>query len=183
MIAIYNNVLKPSLFKKLEFEMLDSKEFPWYFARHNLHHENQKYNATDTFLFTHNFFINNNPHSGSYNLVLPLVNYVKKKHSEIKDLIRIKANLYTNQHKNIEYQAHIDQGNLSEKECLIALYNVISCDGGTIINNKHYPSIANQLIIFDNVPHYGITQKDTQARICINFNFLKQTNKKNVIIV
>jgi len=77
MIAIYNNVLKPSLLKKLEFEMLDSKEFPWYFARHNLHHENEKYKTTDTFLFTHNFFINNNPHSDAYNLVLPLVGFVQ----------------------------------------------------------------------------------------------------------
>lgn len=179
MIAIYNNVLKPSMLNKLEFEMLDSKEFPWYFARHNLHHENEKYKTTDTFLFTHNFFINDNPHSGAYNLVLPLVDYLKKKHSEIKDAIRIKANLYTNQHANIEYEAHIDQGNLSDKECLVALYNVITCDGGTVINNKHYPSIANQLLVFDNVPHYGITQTDTQARICINFNFSKKHEQKN----
>tara|TARA_R110000822_G_scaffold207603_1_gene343644 strand:+ start:2404 stop:2928 length:525 start_codon:yes stop_codon:yes gene_type:complete len=170
MIKVYDDVLKPSVFKQIESLMLDSKEFPWYFARHNLNHENTKYKTTDTFLFTHNLFINNNPHSDAYNLVVPLLDYIKKRHP-IKSLIRIKANLYTNQHKNIKYDSHIDQSNYSKTECLVAVYNIINCNGGTVINNKHFPSVANQLILFDNVRHYGITQTDTQARICINFNF------------
>ena len=76
------------------------------------------------------------------------------------------------QHKNIKYDAHVDQP-CGETEALIGIYSVNTCNGGTVVNEEMYKSESNQLILFDNISHYGITQTDTQIRMCINFNFIR----------
>jgi len=172
-VKVFNNVLDNNHIKLMEEIMLDSKDFPWYFARHNLDYGHWQKSRSNKFLFTHNFFtkLNDPPYSNFFYLVEPIVDYIKKQCDNTESILRIKSNLYTNQHMNIETEPHIDQGEYGEKECLIGLFNVISCDGGTVIGGKTYPSVRNQLLLFDNVPHHGVTQSDTQARVCINFNF------------
>tara|TARA_R110000787_G_scaffold72498_1_gene161665 strand:- start:164 stop:691 length:528 start_codon:yes stop_codon:yes gene_type:complete len=173
MVKLYKDVLDNRQTEIIEEIMLISKQFPWYFARHNLYPDNQENHASDCFNFTHNFFVNGQPSSDFFYLVEPIVKYIKKQYNNIESILRIKANLYTNQHMNVEYDEHIDQIHLGEKECLVGLFNVTSCNGGTVVNKRKYPSVSNQLLIFDNVSHYGITQTNTQTRMCINFNFKK----------
>ena len=170
MVKVDKDVLSKGRTEMMEHIMLSSKKFPWYFARHNLYHENQKHHNSDDFMFTHIFFNDGVINSEYFNLVEPIVEYIKEQYDDIS-IIRIKANLYTNQHINFEYSEHTDQEWLGETDCLIGIFNIISCDGGTVVDGKTYPSVSNQLLLFDNVPHYGITQTDTQTRICINFNF------------
>ena len=35
------------------------------------------------------------------------------------------------------------------------------------------PSVANQIVIFDNAYHYGVTQSDIPRRILLNMNVSK----------
>ena len=43
-------------------------------------------------------------------------------------------------------------------------------NGKTVIGEQEIESVENQLIIFENVPHYGTVQTDTDTRVVINFN-------------
>jgi hypothetical protein len=56
---------------------------------------------------------------------------------------------------------------------MIAILSVGESDGGTVIGDTFYESEKNQLIVFNNVSHHGVSQTDSQTRICINYNFLK----------
>ncbi len=53
----------------------------------------------------------------------------------------------------------------------IGVFHVNACNGLTVIGDERIPSRDNQLVLFDNVPHYGTTQTDTDTRVVINFNF------------
>ena len=172
-MKLYDDVLDKEANTYLEEIMLRSKEFPWYFSPDNLYSNRLKDYNTDCFYFIHNFVIKGEINSDHFYLVKPLIEYVEQRH-DIEGVLRIKANLYTNQHTNIKYGQHVDQEGLEETNCYIGVYNVISCDGGTWVGGTTYPSISNQLLLFDNVSHYGITQTDTQTRICINFNFKRK---------
>ena len=49
------------------------------------------------------------------------------------------------------------------------MLNFTDCNGGTIIDNKEYPSKANQALIFSNdLIHQGIVQTDAPIRIVLN---------------
>ena len=87
-------------------------------------------------------------------------------------LLRCKANLYTNQTQPIHYKDHVDQADYEKNNVMIAIFSVGESNGGTVIGNEFYESEKNQLIVFDNIPHHGVSQTDSQTRICINFNFL-----------
>ena len=184
MVDICENVLNEEQLKAIENKMLYSDQelegenrltrFYWHFKVTNisttkkggqalLGHENQ-------FLFTHFFFKGGKYVSPHSNLVKPLVEYVEQRYN-IKRVLRIKANLYTNQHMNIKYGEHMDQEGRGKKEILVGVYQLNSCNGGTVIDGKTYPSAGNHFYLFDNVLHHGISQTDTQARVMINFNF------------
>ena len=56
------------------------------------------------------------------------------------------------------------------------MLNFTDCNGGTIIDNKEYPSKANQALIFSNdLIHQGIVQTDTSMRVVLNIG----TNNNN----
>jgi hypothetical protein len=40
----------------------------------------------------------------------------------------------------------------------------------TVVGTQEIPSVENQLLIFENVPHYGTVQTDTDTRVVINFS-------------
>ena len=51
-----------------------------------------------------------------------------------------------------------------------ALHSLAPGHGKTVIGDQQIESVANQLVIFENVPHYGTVQTDTDTRVVINFN-------------
>ena len=53
----------------------------------------------------------------------------------------------------------------------IRVYHVNTCNGYTVIEDTEIRSEENQLVLFDNVSHYGTVQTDTDTRVVINFNF------------
>ena len=92
--------------------------------------------------------------------------------SKQESLLRMKLNLYTNQHKNINHTSHIDFEEKTKEDVKIGLLNFTNCNGGTKINKKIYKSNSNELIVFDNKKkHNGITQSDTPNRIILNIGW------------
>ena len=184
MVDVCKNVLNEEQLKAMENKMLycdqslegeyDHNRFFWHFKTTNLTATKKDGQALfgneNHFMFTHIFYRKGTVGSDQYNLVKPLVEYVKQKY-DIKRILRIKANLYTNQHMNIKYAEHRDMDWISKSKALIGVYNVISCNGGTVIDGKTYPSAGNHFYLFDNIFHHGISQTDTQTRVMINFNF------------
>ena len=84
---------------------------------------------------------------------------------------RIRAVLYTNQGEAIQHPTHVDvplDSGVSDK-FRIAVFHVNTCNGMTVIGDQEVKSEANQLIVFENVPHYGTVQTDTDTRVVINF--------------
>jgi hypothetical protein len=149
---------------KQMYDTMLSDNFPWFF------YSGIATQGDGNFMFTHIFFIENKINSSFYFLLEPILKFIEKKRS-FKKIERIKANLYTNKNKPLNQPSHYDYIK-EDKNCFIALFNLDTCNGGTVIENKTIKSKQNDLIIFDNVEHYGITQSDTPTRISINFNFL-----------
>ena len=85
---------------------------------------------------------------------------------------RIRAVLYTNQGRPIRHPTHVDvplDSGVSDK-FRIAVFHVNTCNGKTVIGDQEIESKENQLIVFENVPHYGTVQTDTDTRVVINFS-------------
>jgi len=164
---LYKNVLNEASFKLLKETMM-SNSFPMFFRSHNL----TKGSDRNNFLFTHLFYNDEEINSDFIYLLDPILNFIHDKEPETGELIRIKSNLYTNQHTHVKYGEHKDDPDLGPKDMIIGLFTVNTCNGGTVVDGgPPFPSVENTLLLFDNVPHYGISQTDTQTRIVINFNF------------
>lgn len=165
MIDIYPNFLPPEQFKVIH-DLFMTERLPW-------HYNDRVVTTERQFMFTHAFMDNGqiiNPHY--FEPVRIMLNLIQLKRRFI-GVSRIKANLYTNQGKAIRHPAHFDippDAGVSDKVC-IGVYHVNTCNGYTVIEDKEIRSEENQLVLFDNVSHYGTVQTDTDTRVVINFNF------------
>jgi hypothetical protein len=158
--TIKDNFLDQADFEKLKDIMLGNK-FPWYFADGvtlDLQHK-------DHFYWTHGFFMDDKGvNSSAYEILDPLLKKLK-----IKALIRIKANLYSNQGKIIEHEKHTDLP-FKHKG---AIFSLNTCNGFTTLkDNTKIKSVANRLLLFDpSQPHYSSTCTDAKVRCNININY------------
>ena len=77
-----------------------------------------------------------------------------------------------NQNKKIKHVRHTDvydEKNKPRENVTLSILNFITCNGGTIIKDKKYPSNENELLIFDNLnKHSVVVQTDTPTRIVLN---------------
>ena len=93
-----------------------------------------------------------------------------------KKLVKLKLNLYPNQGEQIKHGRHVDISitGKPDESIITSVFNFHTCNGYTVIdeNDKEQiiPSIANQIVIFDNAYHYGVTQSDIPRRIVLNMN-------------
>ena len=136
-------------------------EFPWFFQ-----HE-VTYLAKDKsqFFWGHIFFKHNQGiTSAFYKILDPIL-----KKLNFKALIRIKANLYSNQGKIVEHEDHSDFP-FAHKG---ALFSLNTCNGSTILkNNTKISSIANRMLLFNpSIPHRSSTCTDEKTRVNININY------------
>ena len=134
--------------------------FPWYFkddvayaGKHEVH-----------FFWAHMFYIESKVISPYMELLDPLL-----KKLEIKALIRVRANLYSNQGKIIEHENHTDFP-FKHKG---ALFSLNTCDGFTVLEDgTKIQSVANQILLFDaSHPHHSSTCTNTKVRCNINVNY------------
>jgi len=170
---LHKNVINKDTYKELQ-ELLTCVDFPWYYQSKTVDYSKGKHYKDNEFMFTHKFFQHGDILSPYFTTLLPITfavsNIVKS-----NNLLRIKANMYTNQGKNVYHGVHTDYPDL--KKYTTAVYNFTTCDGGTVLyidgDEVVIPSEENTLLVFDGViEHKGFTQKDTKNRVLINYDFI-----------
>jgi len=140
-------------------DMLNSFYFPWYF------NDQICYESDGLSQFTHTFFeeLTRSPNSDFYPLVECFLDKL-----EVKELIRIKANLNVKTEVPIQTGYHIDY-----PDATTAVFYLDTNNGGTELNKTTFvESVANRIVIFDsNIQHTGVTCTDQKKRIVLNFNY------------
>tara|TARA_R100000306_G_C4315472_1_gene112403 strand:- start:73 stop:609 length:537 start_codon:yes stop_codon:yes gene_type:complete len=174
MVRIEKNFLPAMFFDKLKF-MLACESFFWHFNPQTVYNKNFK--QDDHFMFTHILFTckeielkQKQKQSVWLKDFEPIIYYLSEK-IKIKKLLRMKLNLYTNQNKVIEHASHTDINTKDQPTpgVTVSIFNFTTCNGGTRIEDKKYPSNENEILIFNNLnKHSGIVQTDTQIRIVLN---------------
>ena len=159
-------VVKDNFLPSNEYEILKKEilgdYFPWYF--HDTVATNND-NEPLHFFWTHIFFDREKGISSSYyNTLFPILNKLN-----VKALIRVKANLYSNQGKIIEHHKHTDYP-FKHKG---ALFSLSTCNGHTYFaDNAKIKSVENRLILFNpSLLHHSSTCTDKNVRINIVINY------------
>ena len=163
MTEIYKDFLPPLQFEVIK-NLFMTERLPWHF--------NDRVVTTERhFMFTHSFMEDGQVVNQHFiDPVRAMLMLIQQKRGFI-GVSRIKANLYTNQGKSIEHPKHHDiplDSGVADK-FFIAVYHVNTCNGKTVVEDTEIVSVENQLVVFDNVEHYGTTQTDTDSRVVINF--------------
>ena len=86
-----------------------------------------------------------------------------------KLLMRAKINLYGRTPEIVHHPDHVDM----KQEHMGALFSLNTCDGGTIIGDEKFDSVANRVLFFDPTqPHHSTSTTDVKRRVNININYL-----------
>lgn len=157
-------IIKDNIIKKEDADYIESIfsgfYFP-YFINQIVPPENVK-----DYQMTHIFFDENKVTSDFFNILKPILDYLKP-----KALVRIKANL-NHQQENINIHGyHVD---FDYKNLKTAVYYVNTNNGFTIFkkDSKKIISKKNKILIFDSEEeHSGTNCTDQPFRITINFNY------------
>ena len=148
---------------------LSGFRFPWYYNRSVASPD-----GDDGFMFGHQFQDDGGICSNGFDrIVKPILD---KAGIVQEKVLRVKANLYTNQGKAIVHDWHVDQiphGERYHTAFGILLYNVTTNNGYTELKTgEKFPSNRNEAIFFDGkVIHRSVTQTDTYTRLNININY------------
>jgi hypothetical protein len=116
------------------------------------------------FYFVHMLY-NRVPYSEAFNIINKnLLSFI-----EMKALIRVKANMYPNQHVKKENGFHIDY-DFTHKG---AIFYLNTNNGRTILdNNIKIDSIENRILFFDpSIQHDSENCTDQKVRVNININY------------
>ena len=86
-----------------------------------------------------------------------------------KLLMRAKINLYGRTPEIVHHPDHVDM----KQEHMGALFSLNTCDGGTVIGDEKFDSVANRVLFFDPTqPHHSTSTTDVKRRVNININYL-----------
>ena len=173
MIYTYIDDFLPETFCNELYNLFISDSFMWSYYDSVV--EKKDVDKTKHFYFVHLFFTENKINSEFfYPFIVPIIS--RFKHTK---LLRVKANLYTNQNKEIEHFPHKDFANFDEKgrkNVTNALYSVNDNNGYTLFTDtgeKAY-SKRNRIIFFNgDVTHQSAVQTNTNVRLNINFNYVE----------
>ena len=148
------NILKKTIF---------NTNFNWFYQKGvNVAEEESK---DMLFYFTHIFYTDNVPFSPLFNLINEnLLSFIK-----IKSLIRVKGNLYPNQHIKKLNGFHVDY-DFQHKG---AIFYLNTNDGRTLLGNDiKIDSVENRILFFDSsLPHDSENCIDQKIRVNININY------------
>ena len=94
-----------------------------------------------------------------------------QEHSDVRKIIKIKANLQPRTNNNIIQSFHTDFP--TDWKNKTAVYYLNTCNGYTLFADEtKVESIANRFVMFDgHLEHTGVTCTDEPARFVINFNW------------
>jgi hypothetical protein len=158
-IKLIPNFLKEDTYFELRDKLFHWK-FPWFFRDKTGDMEDYS-----NFFFQHTFYEYDNQSSDLFKIVMPILGNLN-----FKNLIRIKANCYSQRDKEIKTNFHTD----STIPHSVALYSLNTNNGYTLFEDgQKIPSEANQLAIFDgSMKHASVSQTDTNIRVNININLI-----------
>ena len=162
-MEIIDNFLPKAEFDRIK-EIHTDENFAWYFI--NYVGTLQDING---FYFIHTFFNDNTVKSDYFKECChPLLNKIG--YNKINKLIKIKSNLFTKTHKNIEHAIHRDY----EFEHTTGVFTVNTNNGFTQFDDgTKVESIENRMLLFNGSKlHQSVSQTDTKQRINININFI-----------
>ena len=185
----YKNAVSPTLFKRLQHEIL-ADSVPWYFSDFTAY-ENIDNNTMD-YSWLHIVSQEGSVGSQISQLVEScLISALDAVHEPIEIFTRIRIGLITATHEPIQHEPHTDWQEI-HKTGILYLNN---SDGDTIIYNEKYDLTSgvnskdykdkidltvnttstpeeNKLIIFDGLTyHASTTPTTTPRRVAINFNY------------
>jgi len=155
----------PKEYNDLALDLMTSDSFSWFYHDYVAEVGDK---TADEFYFTHTFFSDktNEINSNFFEEIISPVLFLL----DIKDnLIRAKANMFTQRDKVMKYGFHTDYA--FEKHTTF-LYSVNNNNGYTEFEDgTKIPSKEKQLLIFDgNMKHRSVGQTDTRTRINLNIN-------------
>lgn len=179
MVNKINNFLSRTFFNEVN-NNLNGSHFTWCYNTSSLPSNIYPFNTNSNMMFSHLIYMQKESTQNGQDIVSqyfnnfkPILDSINKK-IKIKKLFRMKLNLYVNQNKKIEHAPHYDvmlsdQENKPNQDVTIGILNFTTCNGGTKIGNKFYPSKANELLLFNNTQkHSGTVQTDSPVRIVLN---------------
>jgi hypothetical protein len=86
-----------------------------------------------------------------------------------KLLMRAKINLYGRTPEIVHHPDHVDM----KQAHMGALFSLNTCDGGTVIGDEKFDSVANRILFFDPTqPHHSTSTTDVKRRLNVNINYL-----------
>lgn len=86
-----------------------------------------------------------------------------------KLLMRAKVNLYGRTPEIVHHPDHVDM----KQEHMGALFSLNTCNGGTVIGDEKFDSVANRILFFDPTqPHHSTSTTDVKRRLNVNINYL-----------
>ena len=165
---LIEDVLEKNSFDELKNIWQEGSNIPWFYNSNTIPGKDSE------FIFTHHLYRDNQVSSNFYESISEIIFNVSS-HTKKNKLLRVKANMYTNQGEKKYHAKHTDYKDIGE--FTTAVYNFTTCNGGTVLflNNKEIliSSIENSLLIFDgNITHQGFTQTDTPNRVLLNIDFV-----------
>jgi len=160
--TVQDNYLNETDYKGLKKAIMLETNFPWYFTEKvaGMNDQREFY-----FYWAHIFFTQ---HGGVTSPFLNILSPILKK-LKLKALIRVKANLYSNQGKIVEHENHVD----FPFKHKTALFSLNTCNGFTVLaHNTKIKSVGNRMLFFDaSKPHHSSTCTDENVRVNITFNY------------
>lgn len=163
---LIENVLED--FQELQNLWCNGSNIAWYYNSSTVE------GRDNHFMFTHHLYRNGQISSDMYSSLQDLL-FKTSIFTNKSKLLRVKANMYTNQGKNIYHAKHTDYEDIGD--FTTAVFNFTTCNGGTVLfiddEEVVIPSIENSLLIFDgNITHQGFTQTDKNNRVLLNIDFM-----------
>jgi len=149
-----------------DFENLQSllmgHDFNWFHQSRVSHLMGDQNKA---FYFVHTFFERNKINSAFFSHLQPLLGRFT-----IKELLRIKANLYPNPGEILEHDYHEDYTFPHHG----IIFSINTNNGFTLLEGgEKIPSVANQMVSFDtSLPHASTTCSDEHVRVNLVVNYL-----------
>ena len=156
-MKVIDNFLLPDQFKLVSDYMMG----PYCTWSYNpfVDYQNSIFSAfdLDDYQFIHNFSIEDS-------ILFPLVERLN-----IKEVVRIKANLNPRTSEIVERKFHTDV----DDKCKTAVFYINTNNGWTEFEDgSKVESVANRVVIFDShTKHKGTTCSDQKTRVVINFNY------------
>ena len=159
-MKIIDNFLEEDDFIRIQSLMLSDK-FTWNFSI-----VDERSYDIDDYHFSHVF----NPEDNFFGLTIPFIDKMQE-HSDVRKIIKVKANLQPRTNNNIIQSFHTDFP--TDWKNKTAVYYLNTCNGYTLFADEtKVESIANRFVMFDgHLEHTGVTCTDEPARFVINFNW------------